>query len=182
MRGGRFRTGDLGYYRVVERDGAPVRFLYYVGRTDDWIRKDGENFVAEPIEEILLRHPDVAMCSVYGVPCAGGDESVMAALVLREGAALDPATFHRFLAGQPDLSPQWMPDYLRLAAALPMTETHKVRRPELQRDGFDPARVRDPILWRERGETSFKPLDPRAYERLREDFARAGRAELLQRA
>jgi fatty-acyl-CoA synthase len=182
MRDGKFRSGDLGYYRVFERGGVATRFLYYVGRTSDWIRKDGENFVAEPIEEILLRHPDVALCSVYGVPCAEGDESLMAALVLRDGATLDSAAFFEFLASQPDLSPQWLPDYLRLAEALPLTETHKVRRPELQRDGFDPERSDDLILWRERGETAWKPFRAENYAKVRDDFARAGRAELLQRS
>ena len=181
VRGGKFRTGDVAYYRVIERNGVPTRFLFYIGRTSDWIRKDGENFVAEPIEEILMRHPDIALCSVYGVPDASADELVMAALLLRDGASLDAAQLYEFIADQPDLSPQWMPDYLRIASSLPLTETHKVRRPELQKEGFDPGRVRDPILWRERGEQSWKPFGAEDYARVREAFERTGRAELLAR-
>ena len=38
--GGYFHSGDLGHVRVVNNR----RYLYCNGRTDDWIRKDGENF------------------------------------------------------------------------------------------------------------------------------------------
>ncbi len=181
-RGGKFRSGDLGYCRVHDRDGEPTRFLYYVGRTDDWIRKDGENFVAEPIEEILMRHPDIEVCSVYGVPCAQGDDHVMAALVLRGGAHLDPAAFYRFLESQPDFSPKWMPDYLRLATSLPQTQTLKIVRGALQREGFDLARVEDSLYWRERGEVAWKPFTATDFNRVRDDFGRAGRAEVLSRS
>ena len=39
-RDGVYHSGDLGH--VLVRDGK--RFLFFDGRTDDWIRKDGENF------------------------------------------------------------------------------------------------------------------------------------------
>ena len=52
MRGGRYWSGDLAYR---DADG----FVYFAGRTADWLRVDGENLAAAPIERILLRHPDV---------------------------------------------------------------------------------------------------------------------------
>jgi fatty-acyl-CoA synthase len=172
---GMFRTGDLAYYRVIEKDGEPRRFMYFVGRTDDWIRKDGENFLADPIEEILARYEDLFLCSVYGVPCAEGDEHVMAAIVLREGAEFDPEGFYRFLLDQPDMSRKWIPDYLRLAQVLPETDTVKILRRDLKRDAFNPDRVGDAMYWRERGEKAFKPFTRAEYERVRETFGRAGR-------
>jgi fatty-acyl-CoA synthase len=175
MRGGKFRTGDLAYYRIIEHDGEPTRFLYYVGRTDDWIRKDGENFVAEPIEEILMRHPDIEVCSVYGVPCAQGDDLVMAALVLRRGREFDSGAFYAFLEDQADLSPKWMPDYVRLASALPQTRTLKILRRDLKQEAFDLERVADPLYWRERGEVCWKRFSREDAARVREEFVRAGR-------
>src|SRR3954454_24781391 len=58
---GWYWSGDLGY---VDEDG----YLYFAGRTADWIRVDGENFPAGPIESALLAHPDVVLSTVYGVP------------------------------------------------------------------------------------------------------------------
>ena len=59
--GGMFWSGDLAY-----RDDAG--FVYLAGRTADWLRVDGENLAAAPIETILLRHPAVSQAAVYGVP------------------------------------------------------------------------------------------------------------------
>ncbi len=49
FRDGVYHSGDLGHMLV--RDGH--RFLYFDGRTDDWIRKDGENFSAAQVGRLL---------------------------------------------------------------------------------------------------------------------------------
>ena len=69
-RNGWYWSGDLGY---VDDDG----WVYFAGRTSDWLRVDGENFPAAPIEAIVARHPDVMMASVYGVPDAEAGDQVM---------------------------------------------------------------------------------------------------------
>src|SRR5439155_14541356 len=86
LRNGWYWSGDLGY---IDDDG----FLYFAGRTADWIRVDGENFPAGPIESAVSRHPDVVLAAVYGVPDEQAGDQVMAALVLREGLSFDPAGF-----------------------------------------------------------------------------------------
>ncbi len=175
MAGGTFHTGDLAYYRVVESGGESRRFMYFVGRNDDWIRKDGENFLSDPVEEILMRYEDLVLCSVYGVPCADGDEHVMAAVVLHEGVRFEPQGFYEFLVGQPDMSRKWIPDYLRLARSLPQTDTLKVLRRHLKEDAFDPRRVTDPMYWRERGDAAYKIFGKSDFERVKRSFSRAGR-------
>ena len=92
-RDGVYHSGDLGH--VLVRDGK--RYLYFDGRTDDWIRKDGENFSALQVARLLQEHPDVALAAAYGVPCAVSDELVMAALKLRDGARFDPQGVLRLL-------------------------------------------------------------------------------------
>src|SRR5262245_93043 len=108
-RGGHFHTGDLGY-----RD--EHGYVYFAGRDVEWLRVEGENFLAQPVEDILQRHPDVVLAVVYGVPDAEAGDRVMAALELRPGARFDPEEFAAFLAVQPDLSPKWGPTYVRVAA------------------------------------------------------------------
>ena len=58
---GIYWTGDLAY-----RD--EQGFIYFAGRDYDWLRVDGENFAAAPVERILARHPDVVLAAVYAVP------------------------------------------------------------------------------------------------------------------
>jgi fatty-acyl-CoA synthase len=94
MRGGMYWSGDLAY---LDDDG----FAYYAGRTGDWLRVDGENLAAAPVERILLRHPDVSRVAVYAVPDATTGDQLVAALVLRPAATLDPAAFEKFLATLP---------------------------------------------------------------------------------
>ena len=61
MRHGMYWSGDLAY---KDADG----FIYLAGRTADWMRVDGENLAAAPIERILLRLPAVNRVAVYAVP------------------------------------------------------------------------------------------------------------------
>ncbi len=172
-RGGMYWSGDFGY-----RDAAG--YLYFTGRALDWVRVDGENFLAKPIEEALLRHPKIYVASVYGVPDASAGDRVMATIVLADGAELDGRELHDFLLAQSDFSPKWLPTYVRTGRELPMTPTNKILVRELRRQKFRPEATTDEILWRERGDDRFRPFTRDDYVRLRRDFAAAGREHLLE--
>jgi fatty-acyl-CoA synthase len=166
-RGGHFHTGDLGY-----RD--EHGYVYFAGRDVEWLRVEGENFLARPVEDILQRHPDVVLAAVYGVPDAEAGDRVMAALELRQGAPFDPAGFAAFLAAQPDLSSKWVPTYVRVVAALRRSETNKVMKRELQREGFLGLEGPDSLWWRPRGADGYRSFVASDLEALRQHFARAG--------
>ena len=171
-RNGWYWTGDLGY--TDERG-----FLYFAGRDVEWLRVDGENFVGRPVEEILQRHPDVMLAAVYGVPDPDGGDRVMAALVLRDGAAFDPARFQEFLAAQADLSPKWMPTYVRTASELPQTATSKVLKNELRRQKFRPDLCPDPIYWRPRAGEPYRRFTADDFAHLQGLFAAVSKEALL---
>jgi fatty-acyl-CoA synthase len=119
LRNGWYWTGDLAY-----RDEAG--FFYFAGRSDDWLRVDGENFAAAPVARILERHPDVVLAAVYAVPDPVVGDQVMAALQLRPGAEFDAEAFSLFLERQGDLGTKWAPRFVRLCPELPITATSKV--------------------------------------------------------
>lgn len=137
MRHGMYWSGDLAY-----RDSEGWIFL--AGRTADWMRVDGENLAAGPIERILQRLNEINHVAVYAVPDESVGDQVMAALVLNDGAALTPGGFGAFLAAQPDLSPKAWPRYVRVNAALPRTATNKILKRELVMDGPNAG---DGVLW-----------------------------------
>src|SRR6185295_8030518 len=113
FRDGVYHSGDLGHMLV--RDGR--RYLFFDGRTDDWIRKDGENFSAAQVARILQEGPDVTLAAAYGVPCAVSDELVMAALKLRPGARFDPKAFFEYCEAQVEhggMDRKWIPDFVRV--------------------------------------------------------------------
>jgi fatty-acyl-CoA synthase len=144
MRGGMYWSGDLAYR---DADG----FVYFAGRTADWLRVDGENLAAAPIERILLRHPSVEEAAVYAVPDPSVGDQVMAALVVRD--ALSPGDLEAFLAEQADLSRKGWPAYVRVVSTLPRTATNKVLKRTLAAEG--PV-AGDGVLWtRETRGTSY---------------------------
>ncbi len=173
-RGNRYYTGDLGY-----RDAEG--HVYFAGRDAEWIRVEGENFLARPIEEILQRHPDVFLAAVYGVPDAEAGDRVMAALALREGATFDPIAFTAFVDAQADLSPKWRPTYLRLVPELRCSETNKVLKRDLQREKFVGVTGPDRIYWRPRGAEHYRRFAAAELSALRGAFARAGNPHRLDR-
>ena len=77
LRGGWLHTGDVG-----SLDAAG--FLTIRDRSKDMIISGGSNIYPREIEEVLLRHPAVAECSVVGRPHAEWGEEVVAFLVLKE--------------------------------------------------------------------------------------------------
>jgi fatty-acyl-CoA synthase len=169
-RKGWYWSGDLGY---VDDDG----WVYFAGRTADWLRVDGENFTAAPIEAIIGRHPDVLLASVYGVPAPDSGDQVMAALVLRDGASFDGAAFAAWLDTQPDLGPKWRPTFVRISATLPSTPTNKILTRTLIHEKFRHDRVAgDPLYERSRGASEFRPFTETDEATLHAAFESHGRA------
>ncbi|MCA1280375.1 long-chain-fatty-acid--CoA ligase [Saccharopolyspora sp. 7B] len=146
MGGGMYRSGDLGY---VDADG----FCYFAGRSAEWLRVGGENLGAAPIERVLLRHPAIAHAAVYAVPDPAVGDQVMAALVLAD--ELDD--LGDFLAAQPDLGPKQLPRFVRIAAELPRTGTHKVLKRELAAQRWN---CPDPVWWRPGPDPVYEVLPP----------------------
>jgi fatty-acyl-CoA synthase len=171
MLGGKYRSGDLGY-----RDDAG--FFYFAGRNSDWLRVDGENFAAAPVEQVIARHPDVVLAAVYAVPSSEVGDEVMVAIHVHEGTSFDPDGFVAFLQAQSDLSPKWIPRYVRISHGLPSTATQKVLKRVLQRERWE---CDDDVWWRSEREVVYRPLDATDIAKLRSRFAERDREHLLGR-
>jgi long-chain acyl-CoA synthetase len=74
LRGGWLHTGDVG---AMDAAG----YLTLKDRSKDMIISGGSNIYPREIEEVLLRHPAVAECSVVGRPHAEWGEEVVAFIV-----------------------------------------------------------------------------------------------------
>ena len=147
FRDGAYWSGDLAYR---DADG----WLYFAGRSNDWLRVDGENFAAGPVEAIIARHADVRSVAVYAVPDDPVGDRVMVALELRDGPTFDPAAFDEFLHRQPDLGPKWLPAFVRVDAELPKLSSMKVNKKALRSDAW---RV-DGVVWRPSRNDDLRPL------------------------
>ncbi len=83
LRGGWLHTGDIG--RMDEQG-----FLTILDRSKDMIISGGSNIYPREIEEVLLRHPAVAECSVVGRPHPEWGEEVVAFIVPSSNAKIAP--------------------------------------------------------------------------------------------
>ena len=174
IRDGAYWTGDLAYR---DADG----FFYFAGRSADWMRVDGENFAGAPIEGILMRHPNVILAAVYGIPDFDMGDRVMAALQLQPGTTIDPAEFAEFLRAQSDLGPKWVPSFVQIVEDFPMTPSNKVIKRELVlRRWHDVERHDDVQLWwRPTKEIAFTQFTRVEATELRAKFAANNRGALL---
>ena len=170
VRHGWYWTGDLGY---VDEDG----YLYFAGRSGDWIRVDGENISALLTERVLRRHPLVLAAGVFAVPDPSSGDQVMAAVEVPEGTTFDDLDLPAFLAAQEDLGTKGAPRFVRVSSALPTTGSGKLRKKEMQAEGW---RTADPVhRWAGRGEPTYALMSDADKAALRAEFLAAGRLRFL---
>ena len=120
---GWLHTGDLGH---IDEEG----FLYVKDRIDDMIVTGGENVVPAEVEEVLLRHPEVADAAVIGREDPEWQQAVTAVVVLESGSEVTPDELRRHCADS--LAGFKVPKRVELAAALPRTPSGKLMRRALR--------------------------------------------------
>jgi len=169
IRNGWYWSGDLGYR---DEDG----WAYFGGRDFEWLRVDGENFAAAPIERILARHHDVVLAAVYAVPDEEVGDQVMATLLVRPGTEFDPEDFDDFLGEQTDLGTKWSPRYLRITEDMPMTESQKPMKRQLRRERWD---TDERVFWRPGKGESLRAMTDADRASLRTEFESRGRLAAL---
>lgn len=129
-RGGWFRTGDVGLRR---EDG----YFVFVDRLKDTIRRRGENISSFLVERGLTDHPDIVEAAAVGVPSELSEEDVKAIVVLGPGADLDPRAVVDWCVQR--MSDFMVPRYVEIRADLPRTETGRVHKYLLRREGVGTA-------------------------------------------
>jgi O-succinylbenzoic acid--CoA ligase len=120
---GWLHTEDLGR---IDDEG----FLYVEDRLGDVIVSGGENVLPAEVEEVLLRHPDVADAAAVGRSDPEWQEAVEAVVVLREGAATDEAALREYCAAS--LAGYKVPKRVEFVAELPRTASGKLLRRALR--------------------------------------------------
>ncbi len=124
LRGGWLHTGDVG---ALDGDG----FLTLRDRSKDLIISGGSNIYPREVEEVLLRDPRVAECSVVGRPHADWGEEIVAFVVPAAGAA--PGTEELDALCLEHIARFKRPRAYRFVDALPSNSYGKVLKTELRR-------------------------------------------------
>lgn len=110
----------------MDEDG----YIYIVDRMKDMIVTGGENVYSAEVENVLARHPAVAVCAVIGIPSEQWGECVHAVVVLKPGiqAGEDELRAHcrSRLAGYK------CPKTVEFRAAMPLSAAGKVVKTQLR--------------------------------------------------
>jgi fatty-acyl-CoA synthase len=147
-----FRTGDL-----MRRD--KYGYFYFVDRTGDSFRWKGENVSTAQVAEALSSYLGVAEANVYGVEVPGWEgKAGMAALKTTKDFNLADFAAHM----KKNLSSFAQPVFLRFRDSIAATSTFKQRKIELQKEGFDPDKISEPLYARNDNGT-YEELTPALY-------------------
>jgi fatty-acyl-CoA synthase len=152
-----FRTGDL---LRIDEDG----FYYFVDRIGDTFRWKGENVSTSEVAEVLSVATGIEEANVYGVEIPGTDgRAGMAAIVTND--EFDLENLGRVVTE--GLASYARPIFLRILPKMEITGTFKHRKIDLVTEGFDPARLSDPIYFLDPTKGLYAPLDGAAFDRLK---------------
>lgn len=135
-----FNTGDL----VTLHEDNWVSFADRYGDTYRW---KGENVSTLEVEAIVNGFDNIEMCTVYGVEIPKTDgKAGMVCIKLTENKAFDIDKFSQFV--KENLPKYAIPIFLRMGEKLEFTGTHKLRKVNLKKQGYDINKIQDNIyIW-----------------------------------
>lgn len=119
---GWFRSGDRGFIDTAGR-------LTISGRSKDMIIHGGANIWPRELEEILVKHPDVADVAVVGIHDDYFGENACACVIPRPGTSPTLEDFIDFM--KDDVAKYKLPQHLELFESFPLGPTGKVLKRDL---------------------------------------------------
>jgi fatty-acyl-CoA synthase len=148
-----FRTGDL---MRQDREG----YFYFIDRIGDTFRWKGENVSTNEVGDVLATFGGVTEANVYGVQVGDLDgRAGMAAISVEP--KFDLAALHAHVTR--NLPAYARPLFLRIQPNTDITGTFKYRKVDLVRDGFDPAKINDPLFFDHPAEKAYVSVTPELY-------------------
>jgi citronellyl-CoA synthetase len=150
------KTGDL---LQLHDDG----WVSFADRFGDTFRWKGENVSTLEVESILNQFPSIHMCNVYGVSIPNADgKAGMAALKLVKDLDFIPDQFSGFVVD--NLPFYAVPVFLRIKDELEFTGTHKLRKVNLRKEGYNVEIVKDPIFFWDSPSKKYKTFGKPEYQ------------------
>ncbi|MFI9362467.1 AMP-binding protein [Kitasatospora sp. NPDC053057] len=116
LRDGWLDTGDIGYF---DADG----YLYLADRLKDLIIVVGGHVYPTEVEDLLLTHPAIAQCAVFGVRDTQQAEHVHVAVVPAQGQQPQLEEIRAFVTANKGRI--YAPEALHLVDAIPLTSVGK---------------------------------------------------------
>ena len=153
-----FNTGDL----VNLHDDHWVSFADRYGDTFRW---KGENVSTMEVESILNSFGGFEICNVYGVEIPNTDgKAGMICMKLEDNKSLDTNLFSQFIVK--NLPKYSIPIFIRIKDELEFTGTHKLRKVNLRKQGYDINSVKDQLYFWDSRSSQYKIFEREQYQNL----------------
>ncbi|CAF4767741.1 unnamed protein product [Pieris macdunnoughi] len=151
-----FISGDI---LVADEFG----YLYFRDRTGDTFRWRGENVSTSEVEAAISRVASHRDAVVYGVLVPNTEGRAGMCGIVDPDGSLDLEQLARDLAR--DLPPYARPIFVRVMSSMDMTGTFKMKKTDLQKEGFDPSLTKgDKVYYLDMKQNKYIPLGPQEYE------------------
>lgn len=160
-----FREGDAywssGDLLRVDADG----YCYFIDRIGDTYRWKSENVSTLEVANALGDLPGLELINIYGVQVPGHEgRAGMAAVLMQEGRAFDPQAL--FALTEQRLPRYAAPIFVRVTRAADLTASYKLRKVDLQRQGYCPTRCSDPLFIRDEQAGTYVPYSTQVLARV----------------
>jgi len=140
-------------------------WVSFADRFGDTFRWKGENVSTLEVESVLNNFPSVDLCNVYGVSIPNTDgKAGMAALKLDTKLDFDHDQFSRFVVE--NLPPYSIPVFLRMIEELEFTGTHKLRKVNFRKQGYNIEIIKEPLFYWDNSAKKYKVFDKVEYQNL----------------
>jgi len=150
-----FNSGDL--VQLHECD-----YFSFIDRLGDNYRWKSENVSTNQVSNAINKFSHIEDANVYGVRVPGMEGRCgMAALKMMEGEDIDWEDFSAFIIKE--LPVYARPYFIRLRPVLDANNSFKQIKQNLQKEGFDPAAIADPLYFLHPEQNRYIPLTGAVY-------------------
>ncbi|CAG9784546.1 unnamed protein product [Diatraea saccharalis] len=159
-----FNFGDSAFISGDILVADELGYLYFRDRTGDTFRWRGENVSTTEVEAAVSRVADQRDAVVYGVeiPNTEGRAGMCGIVDLDDSLDLD-----RLAANiAKDLPKYARPIFIRKMESVDMTGTFKMRKVDLQKEGYDPSIVKDKLYYLDPKLEKYLPLGIEEYNKI----------------
>ena len=152
------KTGDL--LQVHNNN-----WVSFADRFGDTFRWKGENVSTLEVESILNIFPAIQICNVYGVSIPNTDgKAGMATIQLEKNLNFELDHFSRFVTE--NLPPYAIPVFLRIKEEVEFTGTHKLRKVNLRKQGYNIEKFNEPVFFWNNSAKKYKAFNKIDYQNL----------------
>lgn len=153
-----FKSGDI---LVQDKFG----YLYFMDRTGDTFRWRGENVSTTEVEGVVLKATDHKDSVVYGVEVPGAEGRAGMTAIVDPEREIDLEDFLKKI--KKSVPPYARPLFLRLLDRISVTGTFKLKKLELQKEGYNPNIIKDSLYFLDNKQGKYVPLDKDLFEKIK---------------